>query len=48
LPQIQELEFGAYMRLIEQHRGASIAECNEILTGLHIDKKYQLYPRKAN
>lgn len=40
-------EHYAYMRLIEQHRGASIEECNRILTGLHIDKKYQLYPRKA-
>ena len=40
-------EHYAYMRLIENHRGASIVECNKILTGLHIDKKYHLYPRKA-
>ena len=35
----------AYMYLLEKHRGETIAECNKILTGLHISKRDQLYPR---
>lgn len=39
-------EHYAYMYLLMKHRGKPIEECNKILTGLHIDEKYQLRPRK--
>lgn len=39
-------EHYAYIYLIQNHRGKSVCECNEILTGLGIDVKYQLYPAR--
>ena len=39
-------EHYAYMYLLENCRGKSIEDCNKILTGLYIEEKYQLYPRK--
>lgn len=39
-------EHYAYMYLLENHRGKTIQECNEILLGLKIDKKHLLLPRK--
>lgn len=38
-------EHYAYVYLITEHRGASIAECNEILAGLNIEPRYFLKPR---
>ena len=37
-------EHYAYIYLIEKHRGKSVSQCNEILTGLGIDIDFQLYP----
>lgn len=39
-------EHYAYMYLLENHRGKTIKECNEILLGLGVDKQYLLHPRK--
>ena len=41
-------EHYAYMYLLENHRGKTIKECNEILLGLGVDKQYLLHPRKKN
>lgn len=39
-------EHYAYMYLLQNCKGKSIDECNEILTGLHIDPKYHLTSKK--
>lgn len=39
-------EHYAYIYLIEKHRGKSVSQCNEILTGLGIDIDFQLYPNR--
>lgn len=40
-------EHYAYLYLLDKYRGASLEKCNEVLTGLEIDYRYQLHPRKV-
>lgn len=40
-------EHYAYLYLLDKYRKASLEKCNEVLTGLGVDYRHQLHPRKT-